>query len=80
MPTVCLDQIKLFTNSLNSTTMKADIVLFMIASHIPCIAKKKNPQKTNLFRTQFLLGGINPSPVDIIFHHDKQDVTILPSP
>ena len=80
MPTVCLDQIKLFTNSLNSTTMKADIVLFMIASHNPCIAKKKKHKKSNLFRTQFLLGGINPSPVDIIFYHDKQDVTILPSP
>ena len=49
MPTVCLDQIKLFTNSLNSTTMKADIVLFMIASHIPCIAKKKNPTKNQIY-------------------------------
>lgn len=38
MPTVCLDQIKLlFTNSLKSTAMKADAVLFMTASHNPYI-------------------------------------------
>ena len=42
--------------------------------------KKKKHKNSHLFRTQFLLGGINPSPVDIIFYHDKQDVTILPSP
>lgn len=48
MPTVCLDQIKLlFTNSLKSTAMKADAVLFMIASHKPYITKKT---KTNWFQ------------------------------
>ena len=55
MPTVCLDQIKLFTNSLNSTTMKADIVLFMIASHNPCIAKKKKPTKNKFIQNTISL-------------------------
>lgn len=78
MPTVCLDQIKLlFTNSLKSTAMKADAVLFMTASHNPYIT---HTQKKIGSRTYFPFGGINPSPVYIIFYRDKQDITILPSP
>ena len=43
------------------------------------ICHKKN-QKQIGSRTYFPFGGINPSPVYIIFYRDKQDITILPSP
>lgn len=49
MPTVCLDQIKfLFTNSLSSTAMKADAVLFMIASSNPSIEKTNSEHNFSL--------------------------------